>query len=97
LTADAYIVRIDDRGLTDQFSRPSGTFAAGTPRELQLQFDLAGANAATFCQCYYTESKGIDIIVTHKLNLGAIVIKSDLATTFLKQDKWVRLRFTYFS
>jgi iron complex outermembrane receptor protein len=54
LTADAYIVRIDDRvTLTDQFSRPSGTFAAGTPqRELQLQFDLAGANAATFCQCY---------------------------------------------
>ena len=85
LTADAYIVRIDDRvTLTDQFSRPSGTFAAGTPqRELQLQFDLAGANAATFfANAISTESKGIDIIITHKLNLGAIVIKSDLATTF---------------
>jgi iron complex outermembrane receptor protein len=33
LTADAY-TRIDDRvTLTDQFSRPSGTFAAGTPIE----------------------------------------------------------------
>ena len=85
LTADAYMVKIDDRvTLTDQFSRPSGTFAAGTPqRELQLQFDLAGANAATFfANAISTESKGIDIIITHKLNLGAIVIKSDLATTF---------------
>jgi iron complex outermembrane receptor protein len=41
-----------------------------------------------FANAISTESKGIDIIVTHKLNLGA-VIKSDLATTFLKQDKWV--------
>jgi iron complex outermembrane receptor protein len=71
---DAYIVRIDDRvTLTDQFSRPSGTFAAGTPqRELQLQFDLAGANAIPFANAINTESKGIDIIVTHKLNLGAM-------------------------
>jgi hypothetical protein len=45
-----------------------------------------------FANAINTESKGIDIIVTHKLNLGAVVIKSDLATTFLKQDKWVRLK-----
>jgi hypothetical protein len=43
-----------------------------------------------FANAISTESKGIDIIVTHKL--GAVVIKSDLATTFLKQDKWVRLK-----
>jgi iron complex outermembrane receptor protein len=85
LTADAYIVRINDRvTLTDQFSRPAGTFAAGTPqRDLQDQFDLAGANAATFfANAINTESKGIDIIITHKVNLGAIVLKTDLAATF---------------
>ena len=85
LTADAYIVRIDDRvTLTDQFSRPAGVFAAGTPqRDLQLQFDEAGANAATFfANAINTESKGIDIIITHKVNLGAIVLKTDLAATF---------------
>jgi iron complex outermembrane receptor protein len=65
LTADAYI-RIDDRvTLTDQFSRPSGTFAAGTPqRELQLQFDMEQMRLP-FANAISTESKGIDIIVTH--------------------------------
>jgi iron complex outermembrane receptor protein len=44
-----------------------------------------------FANAINTESKGIDIIVTHKLNLGAIVIKSDLATTFLKTSKRLKV------
>lgn len=85
LTADAYFVRINDRVvLTDQFSRPSGVFLPGTPQfELQTQFDQANATAATFfANAINTESKGIDVVVTHKLNVGAVVIKSDLAATF---------------
>jgi iron complex outermembrane receptor protein len=85
LTADAYIVKIDDRvTLTDQFSRPGGAPAAGTPqRDLQIQFDAAGATAATFfANAINTQSKGIDVIITHKLNIGAVVLKSDFAATF---------------
>ena len=85
LTADAYFVRINDRVvLTDQFARPSGIFLPGTPqRDLQDQFDAANATAATFfANAINTESKGIDIVVTHKFNIGAVSIKSDLAATF---------------
>ncbi|MEC5166885.1 iron complex outermembrane receptor protein [Flavobacterium sp. PL11] len=86
LTADAYVVQINDRVvLTDQFARPSGSFAAGTPqRDLQLQFDAAGATAATFfANAINTESKGIDIVISHKTNFGNNVsLKSDLSGTF---------------
>ena len=86
LTADAYVVKIDDRVvLTDQFARPSGTFAAGTPqRDLQLQFDAAGATAATFfANAINTESKGIDIVISHKTSFGNNVsVKTDLSGTF---------------
>ena len=85
LTADAYFVRINDRVvLTDQFSRPTGVFLPGTPqRELQDQFDQANATAATFfANAINTESKGIDVVLTHKFNVGAVTIKSDLAATF---------------
>ena len=86
LTADAYVVQIDDRVvLTDQFARPSGTFAAGTPqRDLQLQFDAAGATAATFfANAINTESKGIDVVISHKTSFGNnISLKSDLSGTF---------------
>ncbi|CAM4154241.1 TonB-dependent receptor [Flavobacterium weaverense] len=86
LTADAYVVQIDDRVvLTDQFARPAGTFAAGTPqRDLQLQFDAAGATAATFfANAINTESKGIDIVISHKTSFGNnISLKSDLSATF---------------
>jgi iron complex outermembrane receptor protein len=60
LTADAYIVTIKDRVvLTDQFSRPGGTPAAGTPAA-QLKFDSANATAATFfANAIDTQSKGI--------------------------------------
>ena len=86
LTADAYVVKIDDRVvLTDQFARPSGVFAAGTPqRDLQLQFDAAGATAATFfANSINTESKGIDVVLSHKTSFGNNVsLKSDLSGTF---------------
>ena len=56
LTADAYIVRIDDRVvLTDQF-------VANTPQLVTL-FNQAGANkAGFFANAIDTESKGIDIV-----------------------------------
>ncbi|TDD77582.1 TonB-dependent receptor [Flavobacterium caseinilyticum] len=86
LTADAYIVQIDDRVvLTDQFSRPGGTPAAGTPNAiLNGLFDTAGATAATFfANAIDTESKGIDVVISHKTSFGNNVsLKTDLSGTF---------------
>ncbi|TDE43996.1 TonB-dependent receptor [Flavobacterium rhamnosiphilum] len=87
-TADAYIVKIDDRVvLTDQFSRPGGTPAAGSPNAiLNALFDTAGATAATFfANAIDTESKGIDVVISHKTSFGNNVsLKTDLSGTFSK-------------
>lgn len=77
LTADAYIVRIDDRVvLTDQF-------VANTPQLVTL-FNQAGANkAGFFANAIDTESKGIDIVISHKANVGnGLTLKTDLSGTF---------------
>ncbi|MFV8442591.1 TonB-dependent receptor [Flavobacterium sp. LB2P44] len=88
LTADAYVVKIDDRVvLTDQFSRPGGTPAAGSPNAiLNALFDTAGATAATFfANAIDTESKGIDVVISHKTSFGNnISLKTDLSGTFSK-------------
>ncbi len=85
LTVDAYIVKIKDRVvLTDQFARPGGTPTAGTPNAiLNSLFDQAGATAATFfANAIDTESEGIDMVISHKINLGeGLTLKNDLSGT----------------
>ena len=91
ITADAYYIKIDDRVvLTDQFLRPSGIFPIGSPQaNLQDEFDKAGANAATFfANAIDTESKGIDVVITNKLNLSEnLTLKNDLSGTFSKTHR----------
>lgn len=91
LTADAYIIKIQDRVvLTDQFSRPGGSPAPGTPAAiLNGLFDDAEATAATFfSNAIDTQSKGIDIVISHVANLGNnLKLKSDLAATFGETKK----------
>ena len=86
LTVDAYQIDIKDRVvLTDQFARPGGTPAAGTPAfELNALFTAANANAATFfANAIDTRSKGVDIVITHKIDFEkGLTLKSDLAATF---------------
>ena len=86
LTADAYIIGIQDRVvLTDQFSRPGGTPATGTPAAiLNKAFDDAEATAATFfSNAIDTQSRGIDIVISQVANLGnGLKLKNDLAATF---------------
>jgi iron complex outermembrane receptor protein len=75
LTADAYIVKIDDRVvLTDQFTSNAVT---------KPYFDAAGATAATFfANAIDTESKGIDVVISHKRNIGeGLSLKTDLSGT----------------
>ncbi|QSB29277.1 TonB-dependent receptor [Flavobacterium sp. CLA17] len=78
ITADAYYIKIDDRVvLTDQFTPTPVT---------QPLYDQASANAATFfANAIDTESKGIDVVITNKLNLNEnMTLKNDLSGTFSK-------------
>ncbi|NGY38218.1 TonB-dependent receptor [Flavobacterium sp. XN-5] len=91
LTADAYIVNIDDRVvLTDQFSRPGGNPTPGTPAaQLNTLFDSANATAATFfANAIDTKSKGIDVVISHKRNIGnGLTLKTDLSGTISKTTR----------
>ncbi|MCM4152368.1 TonB-dependent receptor [Arenibacter sp. N53] len=84
LTVDGYFVKINDRVVyTGQFSGP------GTGTELDNLLRQANATAASFfANAIDTESKGLDVVVTHKTDLGANWrLKSDLAGTFSKTKK----------
>lgn len=90
ITADGYFVRINDRViLTDQFSRPGGT-VTGSALELQQLFDQANATAATFfSNAINTESKGVDIVISHKATFeNGATLRTDLAGT-ISQTKQV--------
>lgn len=76
ITADAYFIKINDRVvLTDQFTPVAST---------KPLFDAAGATAATFfANAIDTESKGIDVVITHKVKINEnINLKNDLSGTF---------------
>ena len=84
LTADGYFVAIDDRVVyTGQFRGP------GSGTELDILLSQANATAASFfANAIDTESKGIDVVLTHNAFFGnGIRLKSDLAGTFSKTKK----------
>ena len=81
LTVDGYFVGIDDRVVyTGQFGGP------GTGTELDNLLAQANASAASFfANAIDTESKGLDIVLTHKADIGTnSQLKSDLSGTFSK-------------
>jgi len=81
VTVDGYWVGIDDRVVyTGQFKGP------GTGTELDNLLSQANASAASFfANAIDTESKGIDIVITHNATLGDNAkLKSDLSGTFSK-------------
>lgn len=78
-TVDSYFVKINDRVVyTGQFQGP------GNGSELDNLLGQANATAASFfANAIDTESKGLDIVITHKAQLGANWrLNSDLAGTF---------------
>jgi iron complex outermembrane receptor protein len=91
ITADAYSIYIKDRVvLTDQFARPTGTQTTGSPgQQLQVIFDTAGATAAQFFgNSINTRSKGLDIVISHKIILSeSFTLKNDLAGTYSQTRK----------
>ncbi|WP_373059227.1 TonB-dependent receptor domain-containing protein [Zunongwangia sp. H14] len=81
LTADGYFVAIDDRIVyTGQFQGP------GTGTELDNLLAQANATAASFfANAIDTESKGLDVVITHNAYFSEEVqLKSDLAATLSK-------------
>jgi len=79
ITVDGYFVAIDDRVVfTGQFQGP------GTGSELDNLLTQANATrAAFFANAIDTETKGLDLVITHKADIGTNTqLKSDLAATF---------------
>ena len=80
-TVDGYFVGINDRVVyTGQFEGP------GTGTELDNLLSQANATAASFfANAIDTESKGLDIVITHDALIGSNAkLKSDLSGTFSK-------------
>ena len=78
-TLDGYMVNINDRVVyTGQFTGP------GTGTELDRLLIQANASAASFfANAIDTESKGVDVVITHKADLGSKTrLTTDLAGTF---------------
>ncbi|MCI2229965.1 TonB-dependent receptor [Polaribacter sp. MSW13] len=84
LTVDGYFIAIEDRVvLTGNFSRPT---QAG---ELQSLFDQANATQARFfSNAIDTETKGLDINVSHRTHvLGNVSLTTDLAFAYSQTKK----------
>ncbi len=87
-TLDGYIVNIDDRVVyTGQFAPQvdgNGDPIDAANAELQGLLVQANATAASFfANAIDTQSKGVDVVITHKATFGNNVrLKTDLAGTF---------------
>ncbi|MPS72743.1 MAG: TonB-dependent receptor [Chryseobacterium sp.] len=88
ITADAYFIRIDDRiVLTDQFTR----FANPTTEAQQAvndEFTKADVNAAQFfANSIDTETKGLDVVISHNYRTGAVKLTNDFAINLNRTKK----------
>lgn len=90
-TVDGYYIKIKNRVvLTDQFSRPSGTYPVDSNLgKLQAAFDKANANAATFfANAIDTQTKGVEAVISHRAKFSqALVLNSDFAVTVSKTNR----------
>lgn len=90
ITLDGYFVGIDDRVVyTGQFQPKrdsNGIPVDDANAELSNLLYQANATAAAFfANAIDTESKGLDLVITHKANLGLnMTLKNDLAATWSK-------------
>ena len=83
-TVDGYFVAIEDRVVyTGQFQGP------GTGSDIdQALADANASRVAFFANAIDTESKGLDVVVTHKYRFGDnATLKSDLSATFSQTRK----------
>ena len=86
ITVDGYFVQIDDRVIyTGQFRGPNST----PPSELDVALSQANAEAASFfANAIDTESKGLDVVITHNTTIfDDFKLKTDLAATLSQTRK----------
>jgi iron complex outermembrane receptor protein len=82
ITADAYVVKIDNRVvLTDQFS-------ANTTELVDIFSEAGASTAAFFANAIDTESKGLDVVISRKTAIGnGLTLKTDLSGTISKTKR----------
>lgn len=82
-TVDGYFIAIDDRiTYTGNFRDPDDG------SELSNRFkDLGIGRAAFFANAINTETKGVDLVITHKANIGEGVLSNNLSSTVSKTYK----------
>ncbi|PQB03120.1 TonB-dependent receptor [Polaribacter filamentus] len=84
LSLDGFLINIDDRVVyTGQFKGP------GTGTELDNLLSQANASAASFfANAIDTRSRGIDLVITHKADIGSgSRLTTDLAATLSKTEQ----------
>lgn len=79
-TADGYFTRIDNRIiLTDQFLR------ASVPQKAQEAYDQLGINAAQFfTNAIDTETKGVDVVISHHARFSGLKLDNNFAINLNK-------------
>ena len=79
-TADGYFTRIDNRIiLTDQFLK------ANVPQKAQEAYDQLGINAAQFfTNAIDTETKGVDIVISHNTRFSGFKLDNNFAINLNK-------------
>lgn len=83
LTVDGYFIAIDDRiTYTGNFGNPNDG------SQLSNIFNNLGiGQAAFFANAIDTETKGLDVVITHKANVGKGKLTNNLAATYSKTKK----------
>ncbi|MCD9854645.1 TonB-dependent receptor [Epilithonimonas sp. JDS] len=91
ITADAYFIRIDDRiVLTDQFARPTDAQITTNPnlQAVRDELDRNNVNAAQFfANSIDTETKGLDVVISHSYKKESFRFNNDFAINFNKTQK----------
>jgi len=90
-TADAYFIRIDDRiVLTDQFARPTDLQIQANPnlQAVRDELDRNNVNAAQFfANSIDTETKGLDVVISHSYKRENLRFNNDFAINFNRTKK----------
>lgn len=88
LTVDGYIVNIDDRVvLTGNFEGDDSPGASEQDKEIARLFAEANASQGNFfTNAIDTETKGIDIVVTHSARFGSSRLSTTFSATFANTE-----------
>ncbi|HFK5584145.1 TPA: TonB-dependent receptor plug domain-containing protein [Elizabethkingia anophelis] len=91
ITADGYWIKVKNRiVLTGQFARPTGDYNLMTPSQQKLwdAFNEAGVNAAQFfANAIDTETRGVDVVISHNYKTSNFSLKNDFAINLNKTKR----------